>query len=92
MKFFVPKLEGSPKQGEELYQAIKESTAKHYRLGDARIYSLRFEDAYWGRKKGKMQTRTATVGRDNPYNEGGIVFAIFEVTKGPHIRGSIFRH
>jgi hypothetical protein len=81
-KFSIPELEGYKVQGEELYQAIRKLAAKRYPLGgDRRIRSLTFRDINLGRKKGKVQTLTATVGREDPYDIRDLVVAILESTK-----------
>lgn len=84
-KFSIPELEGHTEQGEELYQTIRKGAAKRFPLGDRRIRSLTFRDINLGRKKGKVQTLTATVGREDPYDIG-VVFAILEATKYPSDR------
>jgi hypothetical protein len=80
MKFFIPELVGAGQQGEELYQAIRKFVPGRFPLGDRRIRSITFRDASLGRKKGRTQTQTATVGREDPHGEG-LVFAILESTK-----------
>lgn len=82
MNFFIPELEGYKQQGEELYEAIRKRAAERHPLGDRRIRSVTFRDINLGKKKGKVQTKTATVGRDDPYDIG-VVFAILEATKYP---------
>jgi hypothetical protein len=79
-KFFIPEMAGYKQQGEELYQSIRKRAAERFRLGDRRIRSITFRDVNLGKKKGKWQTLTATVGRDDPYDIG-MVFAILEESR-----------